>query len=111
MLSCCVGAVLNCSVGAVLNCCVGAVLNCCVEAVLSFCCFCCIASALPGCNSFKYEGIEDWPLASLHLLKLHAVPAVPAVPAVQCVIRDTFLGPAELAGVYAATLLNLHPPT
>jgi hypothetical protein len=28
----------------------------------------------------------------------------------QCIIHDSFLGPAELAGVYAATLLNLHPP-
>jgi hypothetical protein len=34
-----------------------------------------------------------------------------AVPAVQFIIRDSFLGPAELAEIYAATLLNLHPPT
>ncbi|KAI7843143.1 hypothetical protein COHA_003314 [Chlorella ohadii] len=32
-----------------------------------------------------------------------------AVP--QCVIHDSFLGPAELAAVYAATVLNVHPPT
>ena len=29
----------------------------------------------------------------------------------QCVIHDSFLGPAELAAVYAATVLNVHPPT
>lgn len=29
----------------------------------------------------------------------------------QCVIHDTFLGPAELAAIYADTLLNVHPPT
>jgi hypothetical protein len=32
-----------------------------------------------------------------------------AVP--QCVIHDSFLGPAELAEVYAATVINVHPPT
>ena len=44
---------------------------------------------------------------------LDPVPAMlrHAVPAVQFIIRDSFLGPAELAEIYAATLLNLHPPT
>ncbi|KAL4423282.1 hypothetical protein ABPG77_004551 [Micractinium sp. CCAP 211/92] len=29
----------------------------------------------------------------------------------QCMIHDQFLGPSELAAIYAATLLNVHPPT
>ncbi|KAI3425983.1 hypothetical protein D9Q98_007951 [Chlorella vulgaris] len=29
----------------------------------------------------------------------------------QCVVHDSFLGPAEMAVLYASTLLNLHPPT
>ncbi len=31
--------------------------------------------------------------------------------AVQCMVHDSFLGPAEMAVLYASTLLNLHPPT
>ncbi len=35
----------------------------------------------------------------------------PCASQTQCVIHDSFLGPAELAAVYAATVLNVHPPT
>lgn len=39
------------------------------------------------------------------------VAPLPLLLGPQCVIHDSFLGPAELANVYAATLLNVHPPT
>lgn len=29
----------------------------------------------------------------------------------QTVIHEQFMGPSELAAIYAATLLNVHPPT
>ena len=37
-------------------------------------------------------------------------PCVRSLP-LQCVIHESFLGPTQLAGVYAATALNVHPPT
>lgn len=67
--------------------------------------------AAAGACTLPRLSCSSSPPTPTHTAFTHSAAIHSPAPLPQCAIHDSFLGPAELASVYATTVLNVHPPT